>query len=80
MSNSRKFRRQLQKSPYVQNKIRANLRADLEIEARNRIIFGEENLISLLELYTNIEEYVRNKNKTQGTNSDASTAIGSATP
>lgn len=54
----RKLKRQLQKSPYVQKKIRENLSISLASESKDRILFGAENIIKLLNLY---EQYEKEK-------------------
>jgi DNA-dependent RNA polymerase auxiliary subunit epsilon len=51
MSNSRKFRRQLEKSEYVQTTIRNNVRQKLQSESRMRILFGERKISKLLIQY-----------------------------
>lgn len=62
MSNSRKFRRQLQKSPYVQEKIRDRYREMFQQEAKERILFGEEKITMILQAYM---EYQQQKTKNE---------------
>lgn len=51
MSNSRKFRRQLEKSPYVQGKLQEQYKDFVRTEAKNKILFGEGVIYMILKAY-----------------------------
>lgn len=59
MSNSRKFRRQLEKSSYVQEQIRDQYRQMIKNEARERILFGEEKIFMIFQAYQEYAEQVK---------------------
>ena len=60
MSNSRKLRRRLHKSPFVQKTIQNNIKEALASESKSRILFGEEYILNIL---NNLHIYERTKNK-----------------
>lgn len=59
MSNSRKFRRQLEKSPYVQEQIRDQYRQMIREEARERVLFGEEKILMIFKAYQEYAEQIK---------------------